>query len=84
MEYKLINPTEVNVPIVERDNSPTQSHFQIINDLSQLEIRAGEGNPEGVLKEKAKTLYMDTNGATGSILYIKTTGIDEDTGWVLV
>jgi hypothetical protein len=84
MEYKLINPTEVNVPIVERDNSPTQSHFQIINDLSQLEVRAGEGSPEGVLKEKAKTLYMDTNGTTGSILYIKTTGIDDDTGWVMV
>jgi len=84
MAYKLINPTEVNIPIVERDNSPTQSHFQILDDLTQLEIRAGEGSPEGVYKEKAKTLYMDTNGATGSILYIKTTGIDEDTGWILV
>lgn len=84
MPYKLINPTEVNIPIVERDNSPTQSHFQILDDLTQLEIRSGEGSPEGVYKEKAKTLYMDTNGTTGSILYIKTTDVDEDTGWVLV
>lgn len=84
MPYKSINQTDVNIPIVERDNSPTQSHFQILDDLTQLEIRAGEGSPEGVYKEKAKTLYMDTKGATGSILYIKTTGIDKDTGWVLV
>lgn len=84
MPYKLINQTEVNIPIVNDDGKPTQAFYQLINDLTSLEIRSGEGSPEGVRKEKANTLYRDTNGTTGSILYIKTTGIDENTGWVAV
>ena len=81
---KLINQTEVNIPIVDGSGKPTQAFYQLINDIVELEIRSGEDSPEGILKEKEKTLYMDTNGVVGSILYIKTTAADLDTGWVLV
>jgi hypothetical protein len=81
---KLINPTEVNIPIVDSDGKPTQAFYQLINDLSELEILSGEGSPEGVLKAKRKAQYYDISGAVGSILYIKTTDSNIDTGWVLV
>ena len=81
---KLINPTEVNIPIVDGDGKPTQAFYQLINDLSGLEILSGEGSPEGVLEGRAGTLYRDTNAVTPSILYIKTTDFNVDTGWALV
>jgi len=81
---KLINPTEVNIPIVNGDGKPTQAFYQLINDLSGLEVLDGKGSPEGVLKANRKTQYYDINGAVGSILYIKTTDANVDTGWVLV
>ena len=81
---KLINPTEVNIPIVDANGKPTQAFYQLINDLSGLELLDGEGNPEGVLKAGKKAQYYDISGTTGSILYIKTTDLNLDTGWVLV
>lgn len=81
---KLINPTEVNIPIVDSNGKPTQAFYQLINDLSGLELLDGEGSPEGILKAGKKTQYYDVNGAVGSILYVKTTDANLDIGWVLV
>jgi hypothetical protein len=81
---KLINPTDIATPIVDHKGMPTQEEQQLRQDLSELEIIDGEGDPNGQVKAKPKTLYMDTNGSAGSILYIKTTELSEDTGWVLV
>lgn len=46
-------------------------------------IEEGSGSPEGVLAAEPKTLYMDTSGTAGNILYIKKTGTG-DTGWILI
>ena len=51
--------------------------------ISRVSILEGVGSPEGVITASPTRQYMDTTGATGSILYIKQTGTD-NTGWVLV
>lgn len=81
---KDINQTDISVPIVDKDGKPTQAFYQILVSLAELEIIKGDGDPNGQLKAKEKTLYYDTSGVSGSILYIKTTGIDEDLGWVAI
>lgn len=42
----------------------------------------GTGSPEGVVTAEVSQMYMDTAGASESVLYIKQTG-SSDTGWIL-
>lgn len=44
----------------------------------------GSGSPEGVVIASPTQLYMDTAGTASVILYIKQSGVDTDTGWILV
>lgn len=44
-------------------------------------LRVGAGSPEGVVEAIPGTLYLNTNGGTGTTLYVKETGSDA-TGWV--
>lgn len=53
------------------------------NFLYLREILMGSGSPEGVVSATPTTLYMDTAGLSGSILYIKQSGTG-NTGWILV
>ena len=55
--------------------------------VTRLQILEGEGSPENVIGAARAELYMDINGITGSILYIKREDdIDGDPtrGWILV
>ena len=42
----------------------------------------GTGSPEGVLTAEISQMYMDTAGASESVLYIKQSG-SGNTGWLL-
>lgn len=42
----------------------------------------GSGSPEGVLARPVGSLYTDNAGGAGTVLYVKETGTDTDTGWV--
>lgn len=46
---------------------------------AQLE---GDGSPEGALKAPEQSRYYNRTGSANTLLYIKTTGSDVDTGWV--
>ena len=61
----------------------TQQISRAVSDLLDQTTLSGVGSPEGVVTANPKRQYMDTTGATGSILYIKQTGTN-NTGWVLV
>jgi hypothetical protein len=55
--------------------------------VSLLSIITGSGSPEGVVNAPQTSLYMNTAGTAGSILYIKRdTAIagDPTQGWILV
>lgn len=69
--------------IVDSKGVPTPEFVQWMNLVSALDIVSGTGSPEGVVSAKQRTLYMDTTGSSGSILYVKKTTAD-NTGWVAV
>lgn len=46
-------------------------------------LHSGAGSPEGVVTSIVGSVYLRTNGSTGTTLYIKETGAS-NTGWVAV
>lgn len=45
-----------------------------------LRVREGSGSPESVVEAPVGTLYLRTDGGTGTTLYVKETGTGS-TGW---
>lgn len=54
---------------------------EITKIVEGLQILEGNGDPNGVLKAKAKTIYFDN---VGLAVYFKTTGVTLNTGWILL
>lgn len=83
----LITQPVRGIQFVDDGGVLTERNYQIIANLVQLQIIQGSGSPENVISAKTRTLYMDTAGTAGSILYIKRDAdISGDTkrGWILV
>lgn len=43
-------------------------------------VLSGEGDPEGAIAAPVGTLYLRSDGGTGTTLYVKESGTDEN-GW---
>lgn len=56
---------------------PLQSNFEAI----AAALRIGKGDPEGVIAAQVGTLYIDRDGGTSTVLYVKETGGATNTGW---
>lgn len=79
-------PPTPTLPIVDSDGKMSQE-FLLWTQLVSSPILIGSGSPEGFQKADVSTLYMDTSGVTGSILYIKRdtdVGGDSSKGWILI
>ena len=77
---------ELQNEIVE-NGKQTQELNDFFLELSELDILSDTGSPEGVVKARAKKLYMDDAGTAGNILYIKRDadiGGDTSQGWILI
>jgi hypothetical protein len=72
---------------LDRDGLPSDRLAEFLEAITRQvnanTVLTGSGSPEGVREADPTTLYMDTSGSAGSILYVKKTGTG-DTGWVLV
>ena len=85
----MIIPPHRDYPIVDGMGIPSIDQFapwmEAISALvSFLEIAEGNGTPEGVLLAEKKKLYFNLTGAAGTLVYIKTTNGDVNTGWVAI
>ena len=82
-----ILPPIASQPVVE-DNGTMSEPFRVWSQrITALQILTGSGSPEGAVSAPVTTLYMNTAGTAGSILYIKrdaAIGTDPTTGWILV
>jgi hypothetical protein len=47
----------------------------------QGRLRSGTGSPEGVVAAPVGTLYLRSDGSTGTTLYVKESGTGS-TGWI--
>ena len=69
------------------DGKLTERAWKLLRQLVQLQVLSGSGSPEGVIEAKITTLYMNTAGTAGNILYIKRDADisgDRSQGWILV
>jgi hypothetical protein len=74
-------------PVVESNGTMADPFRLWTQRITDLQILTGSGSPEGVVSAPITTLYMNTAGTAGSILYIKRdTDISADPtrGWILV
>ena len=78
---KQINPQAASTPIVDRQGRPTLEFFALIEQLTALEIREGDINPENNVTAKAKTLFWNSANNT---LWFKATGPSLNTGWLQI
>ena len=72
--------------IANGSGSPTLRFSEYLREMTRLVNLntpiQGTGSPEGVLTAEVSQRYMDTAGASETVLYIKQTGAG-NTGWVL-
>lgn len=83
----MITPPHRDFPIVDSSGVPTIDRMapwmdEICNLVNFLEIAEGSGSPEGVIFAEKKKLYFNNAGASGTLVYIKTTDGTVNTGWV--
>tara|TARA_Y100000114_G_scaffold156109_1_gene182106 strand:- start:218 stop:475 length:258 start_codon:yes stop_codon:yes gene_type:complete len=83
---EIINPSP-NYPIVNEKGQSNKEFTLWLQQITGLQILGGSGSPENVVSAAQKSLYMDTAGTAGSILYIKrdaSVAGDKKKGWILV
>lgn len=74
------NPGDVLVRTEVEDGSEALNSASPFT-VAGLTVSAGSGSPEGVLAAPVGSLYLRTNGSTGTTLYVKETGTG-NTGWI--
>lgn len=65
---------------VERNSVQTAASINALMDVTAV-LYSGSGSPEGVIVAPIGSLYTRTDGGTGTTLYVKESGTDEN-GWV--
>ena len=82
----IVQPT-ADQPIVEPGGSMSSPMRLWVQQVNGLQVLTGAGSPEGVVSAPITTLYMNTAGGAGSVLYIKrdaAVSADPKDGWILV
>lgn len=77
----------VTRPIVGGDGILTQEARSYFTTLTNRSMIVGNGSPAGIVEAEQGALYLDEDGATGAILYVKSVDSvsgDKAGGWVLV
>ena len=83
----MINQLIRSLPISDDDNEMSQRFYSWTQAITNLQILTGSGSPESVVEATETTLYMNTAGTAGNILYIKKLSDiagDRSQGWILV
>lgn len=78
---------KADVKVVEKEGLPTFLFSQFMLDIARLSPIMGTGSPEGIEEAVQWQTYIDENGSTGAIKYIKKyIDIAGDTkkGWILI
>ena len=73
-----LNPEPMDISVSQYDDEGTLKTYIIPNRAKDRTAILGTTNPNGSLGASIGTLYLDT---TSRILYVKTTGLDDKTGW---
>lgn len=83
----MITPVPPAFPIVTEERTMTSTFKNFVLEVHKQSLQIGTGSPEGVLEAAKGSEYMDDDGVTGSIKYIKKLEAiagDRKKGWILV
>lgn len=69
---------------IDRELVPTVEKIRLLTSALLDLLMSGEGSPEGVVTANPATLYQRTDGAPGTMLYRKDSGVGTNTGWTAV
>lgn len=70
-------------PYPPRDAAPSvQQWMSALKDALDERFKTGEGSPEGVVTANPGCIYQRTDGGASTTLYVKTSGVGTNTGWV--
>lgn len=58
-----------------------REYARAVNDLDDRSVLRGEGTPEGVVTANRGRIYVRTDGAASTTLYVKTADDGQATGW---
>lgn len=58
-----------------------REYSRAVNDLDDRSVLRGSGSPEGVVVANRGRLYVRTDGAAATTLYVKTADDGQATGW---
>lgn len=82
----MIIPLDATAAITDSDGRPTQAFRTFMLQVTEESLISGNGTPEGVLEAGKGRQYMDEDGVTGAVLYIKQKediGGNRRLGWIL-
>ena len=80
-------PPDPTRAIVKPDGKMQDAFRLFTLRVAQLGLIIGTGSPEGVVVAEVGTEYMDKNGTSGNIKYIKRDSDvagDKSQGWILI
>lgn len=78
---------DFNLPIVDANRLQTQEFNDWVADVTRNILLTGSGTPETFVEAVVGQSYMDTEGSSGSIMYVKRDAAisgDSKQGWILV
>lgn len=82
-----IIPPHATQPIADNDGKMEQVFRTWTQEITRLDLIISTGSPEGVVDAEQGREYMDDEGLTGAIKYIKRDsdiGGDSTQGWILI
>ncbi len=82
-QREVASDPRVIVEYIHRELGPIVEGMRIIANALAARFPAGEGDPEGVVVAAPGALYQRTDGAPGTLIYRKDSGVD-NTGWTAV
>lgn len=82
-----VDPLGRSEPVVDKDGRASNKLNLFSENVVQMLTRVGIGSPESIVVAPQGAMYMDQEGDTGEILYIKQLsdiGGDQSEGWVAI
>ena len=80
-------PPDANRPILNEDGTMGDAFRTWVNTITRESLIIGTGTPEDVIDAIQGREYMDTNGASGAVKYIKRDadiGGNTKKGWIAI
>lgn len=79
---KLKQPVYIDEPVIATVTGLGNTPDHDTGIIGYIAVLRGTGTPEGNVAAAVGTIYLRTDGSTGTVLYVKETGAATSSGWV--